>query len=185
MILPLFLFAILAKRSPSSRSLSFYLAMIAILVAVVVGARLYRYIEGADTCGKCREFAPFSILADDLRGVGFTSGMIIADGMHMGGNLKMAFPESLVIDATFPAALWPNSSNLGQTSGMCLLVWRDDQPNAKMRRDKIKRYAETEYGVPATTRGKTGRLKAPLYRSTSRHYTLGFELIQENAGGCR
>lgn len=185
MILPLFLFAILAKRPPSSRSLSFYLAMIAILVAVVVGARLYRYIEGADTCGKCREFAPFSILADDLRGVGFTSGMIIADGMHMGGNLKMAFPESLVIDATFPAALWPNSSNLGQTSGMCLLVWRDDQPNAKMRRDKIKRYAETEYGVPATTRGKTGRLKAPLYRSTSRHYTLGFELIQENAGGCR
>lgn len=185
MILPIFLFAILARRPPSSRTISFYLAVIAILVAVVVGARLYRYIEGADGCGKCREFAPFSILAGDFRDAGFTFGTIIADGMHVGGNLKMAFPESLVIDPDFPAVLWPTSTSHGQQGGMCLLVWRDDQPNAKARRDVIRRYALTELGMPATASGKTGRVEAPLYRSSNRQYALGFELIQENAGGCR
>lgn len=186
MILPLFLFACLARTCrPTQRSLSLYLGVIAILVAVVVGARLYRYAEGADHCGQCREFAPFSTLAADLRATGFDSGTIIADGMHMGGNLKMAFPGSLVIDPAFPLALWPVQKRDDVRGGACLLVWRDDEPDAEARRQSVRRYAMTELDLPAASGGRSGRLEAPLHRSSTRRYALGFELIRENTGGCR
>ncbi len=186
MILPLFLFAILARRPPNDRTISFYLSVITILVAVVVGARVYRYAEGADECGKCREFVPFAALAADLRAAGFDGGTIVADGMHMGGNLKMAFPDSRVIDPAFPLDLWPSRDDLDDDqAGMCLLVWQDDQPNAEARQDLIHRFAQVQLGVPATSIRKSGRVEAMLLRSSSRRYALGFELIRENGGGCR
>ena len=186
MVLPLYLFALLTKRPPNGRSLALYLGVIAILVAVVAGARLYRYAEGADECGKCREFVPFSELAADLRAAGFEGGTIIADGMHLGGNLKMAFPESRVIDPAFPLTLWPPLDDFGNDKGdMCLLVWRDDQPDAEARRNVIDGFAKGELGVPATSIRESGRVEAMLYRSSNRRYALGFELIRENAGGCR
>lgn len=184
--LPIFLFALLVQRHPTGKKISFYLGVMAILVAVAVGARLYRYAEGADECGKCREFAPFANLATDLRAAGFDDGTIIADGMHVGGNLKMTFPRSRVIDPAFPLDLWPSRNDLREEKeGMCLLVWRDDRPDAKARLDMVRRFASDELGVPATSARENGRVEAMLYRSSDRSYALGFELIRENAGGCR
>ena len=186
MILPLFLFAVLARHRPAGRTISFYLGVIAILVAVSVGARLYRYLEGADQCGSCREFAPFAALADDLREAGFDRGTIVVDGMHMGGNLKMAFPESRVIDPAFPLALWPSQDDHPDgLKGMCLLAWRADDAHAPSRRHAIRRFAEGELGVSPDAVRESGSTEAPLYRSSNRSYELAFELIKENTGGCR
>ncbi|MGI9452751.1 MAG: hypothetical protein ACR2QH_19240, partial [Geminicoccaceae bacterium] len=186
MVLPIYLFARLSPRRPSGRTIAFYLGVIAIFVAVAAGARLYRYAEGADECGKCREFAPFAALAADLRAAGFKSGTIIADGMHIGGNLKMAFPESRVIDAAFPLALWPSRDDVDDDGkGMCLMVWRDDQADATARRAAVLRFASDQLNVPASLNRDSGRIEAMLLNSSTRRYALGFELIRENAGGCR
>ncbi len=186
MILPLFLFAVLARHRPAGRVISIYLGAIAILVAVVVGARLYRYVDGADRCGSCREFAPFAALADDLRAAGFDRGTIVADGMHMGGNLKVAFPESRVIDPAFPLVLWPSPDDRpdGQ-KGMCLLAWRADHPATTSRHRAVLRFADDQLSVPPNAVRERARTEATLYRSSSRRYALGFELIRENTGGCR
>jgi 4-amino-4-deoxy-L-arabinose transferase-like glycosyltransferase len=181
MCLPIYLFA-LAERGPiTKRQIALYLVIIAILVAAAAGARLYRYAEGADDCGRCREFAPFAELADGLRAAGFAKGTIVADGMHIGGNLRMLFAESRVIDPAFPRALWPDA----EEREACLLVWQDDGPASRARRELIRNYASTELGLDRTEPTATGRLEALLLGSASRRYALAFELYQENAGGCR
>ena len=186
MVLPLFLFILTERGRPSNRSIAIYLTTIAILVAVAAGARLYRYLEGAEHCSACREFVPFADMAAELRAAGFTRGTIIADGMHMGGNLKMLFSESRVIDPAFPPALWPDvEQRPSGDDGMCLLLWRDDQPDSALRRDVVENFATTALGVPPTAKRRTGRVEAALYRSSSRTYALGFDLIRENAGDCR
>ncbi|MDH3659721.1 MAG: glycosyltransferase family 39 protein [Alphaproteobacteria bacterium] len=182
--LPILLFALAERGRPVDRRIATYLAIIAILVAVAAGARLYRYSAGADDCGKCREFAPFAELADGLRALGFDRGTIVADGMHIGGNLKMLFADSRVIDPAFPRALWP-AADAADAPGECLLVWRDDGENPGARRALIKDYAIEELGLAETAAPKTGRLDALLLGSSSRRYALGFELYRENAGGCR
>ncbi|MEM7043069.1 MAG: glycosyltransferase family 39 protein, partial [Pseudomonadota bacterium] len=67
MALPIYLFALAERGSPTTRQVTVFLASIAILVAVATTARLYRYMEGVDDCGRCREFAPFAEFAEGLR----------------------------------------------------------------------------------------------------------------------
>lgn len=184
MPLPIFLFGLIERGRPVQRQIALYLVLIGILVAVAGGARLYRYAEGADACGQCREFAPFAELAEGLRAAGFSKGTIVADGLHIGGNLKMLFAESRVVDPAFPASLWP-SVDAEDEPGACLLVWRDDAAGSKARHRLIKDYAIEELGLPRTEPSATGSVDALLLGSASRHYALGFELYRENAGGCR
>ncbi len=184
MVLPIVLFALAERIAPSKRQIALYLGVIAILVAVATGARLYRYAEGADDCGKCREFAPFTELADGIRGAGFTRGTIVADGMHIGGNLRMLFAESRVIDPAFPRALWPDAAEDGASDG-CLLIWRADSHVADVRRDAMRHYAKLELGLEEKAVAVDGHLDATLLGSSHRRYVLGYELYQEGTGGCR
>ncbi len=186
MALPLVLFLMLERVDPNSRLILFYLVTIFILVAVAAGARLYRFVEGAETCGRCREFAPFAELSGPLGQAGFDGGLIIADGMHIGGNLRNSFPESRVVDPAFPLTLWPSaSSGLPGDKGGCLLVWRADQPNADERHQAMRWFAQSQLGLPVGAVGDRGLAEAFLYRSEKRRYALGFELFREDAGGCR
>ena len=184
MALPIFLFAVAERGRPPDRRLLQYLVLIAVLVAVAAGARLYRYAEGVDDCGRCREFAPFAELANGLRTVGFSRGTIIADGMHIGGNLRMLFADSRVIDPGFPRAIWPGV-DADDTPRACILVWRDDADKPESGRNLVKTYAIKELGLSSTASAETGRLEAPLLGSADRRYALGFELYRESTGGCR
>ncbi|MGI9434120.1 MAG: ArnT family glycosyltransferase [Geminicoccaceae bacterium] len=192
MILPIFLFAVLEKQRPSSRAMALYLGIIGIMVAVVVGTRLYRHALGADACGSCRDLTPFTELAADLESAGFKRGTIVAHGMHVGGNLKMLFPDSRLIDPAFPLAVWPivdDEQAVGD--GQCLLVWRadldwrDDRPDAPARRERVLQFAVRQFGMSPTAERRTGRVEAAMYGSSTRRYALGYELTRENAGGCR
>lgn len=184
MSLPIFLFALAERGRPTARPIAAFLVVIAILVAAAAGARLYRYAAGADDCDKCREFAPFADLADGLRQAGFSRGTIVADGMHVGGNLKMLFAASRVIDPAFPRALWPDVDERA-AAGACLLVWQEEGRKPSARRDRMRDYAVRELDLQMTVPAETGRIEAPLIGSSARRYTLGFELYREDSGGCR
>ena len=184
MSLPIVLFALAERSPPSKRQIGLYLGVIAILVAVAAGARLYRYAEGADDCRRCREFAPFAELADGIRAAGFSHGTIVADGMHIGGNLRMLFAESRVIDPAFPRALWPDAVEDGASDG-CLLVWRADSDAADARRRTMQTYARQELGLEEGATVAEGHLDALLLGSSHRSYALGYEHYREGTGGCR
>jgi 4-amino-4-deoxy-L-arabinose transferase-like glycosyltransferase len=184
MVLPIVLFAVAERVTPSKRQIALYLGAIAILVAVAGGARLYRYEEGANDCGRCREFAPFAEFVGGIHTAGFSRGTIIADGMHIGGNFRMLFAESRVVDPAFPLALWPDADEDGATDG-CLLVWRDEDDASDARRDAMRQFAERELGLAGDAPSAEGRLDALLLGSSHRRYVLGYELYQEDTGGCR
>ncbi len=184
MVLPIVLIAFAERMMPSKRQIALYLGIIAILVAVAAGARLYRYSEGVDDCGRCREFAPFAELAEGIRDAGFARGTIIADGMHIGGNLRMLFAESRVVDPAFPRTLWPDADKDSASDG-CLLIWRADGDTSDERRDLMRAYAKQELGLAESATFSEGRLNALLLGSLERRYVLGYELYREDTGGCR
>jgi 4-amino-4-deoxy-L-arabinose transferase-like glycosyltransferase len=71
MILPVFLFALVERGRPTPRALRTYLTLLALVVAVALGARTLHYLLGADHCRRCRDLVPFGALAGQLRAAGF------------------------------------------------------------------------------------------------------------------
>jgi 4-amino-4-deoxy-L-arabinose transferase-like glycosyltransferase len=54
--------------------------------------------------GHKRFNTPFEALAQDLRANGFTGGLIVTEDHWMGGNLRLQFPQSLIITPAFALA---------------------------------------------------------------------------------
>ena len=72
---------------------------------MALAARIVVYLIGADYCGSCRNMVPFERLAGDLRAAGFSGmGTIVANGFHIGGNMRVEFPDARIIDAGYPPA---------------------------------------------------------------------------------
>jgi hypothetical protein len=181
MALPIWLFALLERARPAPRALLTYGLVIVLLIAVVFAARVYRYAHGADSCGKCRDLVPFAELAEELKQAGFSQGTIVADGMHIGGNLRVAFPDSRVIDPAFPLDHWPGPAG----NGMCLAVWQAALPRSAERAAVVRQFLVDALDVaPAAPRAE-GVVDAVMVNSASRRYALGYELIREGQGGCR
>ncbi|HET6522488.1 MAG TPA: hypothetical protein VFG47_22085, partial [Geminicoccaceae bacterium] len=184
MVLPVFLFALVERGRPGPRAIAVYLAVVAVFVAAALGARVVRYGLGADHCGKCRELVPFDRLAAQLRAAGFERGTIVADGFHVGGNLRVAFPDSRVIDPAYPPEVWPEASGAGD-GGQCLAAWWADDGHADALKARIDAYLTGVLGVAPDALHVTGRAEAPMRGSTTRSYTLAYELFPRGAGECR
>jgi 4-amino-4-deoxy-L-arabinose transferase-like glycosyltransferase len=179
MILPVALFALLARRPPSSRAVRAFLGMVVVTVAVVLGVRVAQYALGAEWCGKCRHLVPFAELAEELKAQGFVQGTIVVppDEFHIGGNLRVAFPDSRVVDPAYPQDIWPAPGE-----GQCLLVWRPQRDDDRAR---IETFLATAMAVPAGAPSVEGQVDAPMPGSTSRRHALAFALLPGGAGTCR
>jgi hypothetical protein len=108
--------------------------------------------------------------------------------MHIGGNLRMLFAESRVIDPAFPRALWPDAVPNGHKesdSDGCLLIWRSDGAASDTRRNAMRAYARDELGLGENAVATAGHVEALLLGSSQRRYVLGYERYQEGTGGCR
>jgi hypothetical protein len=181
-VLPIFLFAFLRRGQVSAKSVRIYLAVILVVSLAALGARAGRYLLGADYCGKCRELAPFGTLARDLGGAGFTGGTIVAGEFHVGGNLRAAFPESRVMEISYPPKVWPEPRP-GEAGGQCLAVWRattgDAMPAA------VSRYLTDELAMADAVPDSRGVLEAKMQGSETKTYRLGYALFAPGAGDCR
>jgi 4-amino-4-deoxy-L-arabinose transferase-like glycosyltransferase len=181
MILPIMLFALLERGQPTPRALRGFAALLGLVVVIALGARIQRYLQGGEDCGRCREFAPFAELARQLRAIGFERGTIVADGAHLGGNLRVAFPDSRVIDPAFPLSSWPPPTD----HGGCLAVWRAGDAGSATRERRAMAYLREALQIPPETEHVTATVAAPLIRSTTRSYVLGYALWAEGSGDCR
>ncbi|HEX3208802.1 MAG TPA: glycosyltransferase family 39 protein [Geminicoccaceae bacterium] len=180
MILPILLFALVERGRPTPRALRGFLVLLGLTFALALGGRVAHYALGADHCGRCRDLVPFEALADQLRKAGFARGTIVADDVHIGGNFRVLFPDSRVIDPAFPAGTWPPPTGDGQ----CLLLWPEDDRNAGSRPASV-RALETGLGLPAAAPRPVGRVEAAMPGSASRRYALGYELLDPGVGECR
>ncbi len=181
MILPVFLFALVAEGRPSRRSVTAYLAMVVLLVAVAFAARIVVYARGSDHCGSCRALAPFAELTEQLRAAGFQRGTVLADGFHVGGNLRVAFPDSRVIVPTYPLAVWPEDGSGRQ----CLVVWRVNDPTADALPGAAGAFLAERLSAAPDAPHSAGHVSANMLGSETRVMTLRYRLYDDGPGDCR
>ncbi len=183
-VLPIFLFAILERGKPSVRSMRLYVAVIVVVSLGVVGARAGRYLLGADHCGECRELAPFAALAEELRAVGFNGGTIVARGFHVGGNLRVAFPDSRVMEISYPPAVWPALDD-GARRGQCLAAWRVREGEGGTMPEALANYLGAQLRLEAAPPAREGVAEAMMFGSQTKAFRLGYALFDPGTGSCR
>lgn len=184
-VLPIAMFMLIEAGRPAVRAISAFAIALALLVAVTLTARIGVYLRGADHCGSCRAMMPAAELADQLRAAGFSgTGTIVADGFHIGGNMRVAFPQARIIDAAFPPSVWPRPRGDGQ----CLLLWqeRDDPGKGDAARRYLSAYLVGRLGGREdATEARDGLASALMFGSETREYRLGYRLYETAVGDCR
>ena len=180
-ILPVFLLMLVERGRPTPRAVSAFAILVGMLVPVALVARIVVYELGADYCGSCRNMVPFATLARELGKIGFPgTGTIVADGFHVGGNMRVAFPDARVVDAGYPPTRWPVSRG----SGTCLLLWQlRDQTTDDAARAWLERYVAEQLGGAVDASYRDGNVAARMFHST-RLYRLGYRLYDRPVGDC-
>ncbi len=183
MIVPLLPLPILfaAFLDPRDLPVDRWLAVVALAVVLTLGLRAGTVLLGGDSCpGRCRILAPFGDLSDGLRRVGFTEGTIVVDDLHLGGNLRVRFPGSRVVDVTAPAGVFGPPVGTGQ----CLLAWNADA-FGNMPPDRLLQGARSELGVDLSAESARGQVSALMIGAQHRRQSLGYLLYASPNGDCR
>jgi lipopolysaccharide core galacturonosyltransferase RgtA len=184
MILPIWLFMLVERSGqPPPRAIGTYAGVLAVLAGVALMARVGAYAFGSDYCRRvCRDHLPVQELADGLRGAGFQGkGTIVVRDMHLGGNLRVQFPEARVIDIAYPARTWPKPAGIGQ----CLAIWTEYGGGADAMRGPVYAYLGKELGVAPDASRREGEVSATYHGSKTRAYRLFYGLSDGPQGECR
>jgi 4-amino-4-deoxy-L-arabinose transferase-like glycosyltransferase len=184
MILPVWLFMLVERGGvPFARAAGNYALALAVLAGAALVARVGVHAAGGDYCRRvCRDLLPAAGLAAGLRNAGFQGkGTIVVRDMHLGGNLRVEFPDARVIDIGYPARVWPRPSGTGQ----CLAVWTEYGGPVEQTRDRVYTYLAKELGVASDARRREGEVSARLYRAKTRSYRLFYGLYDGPQGECR
>lgn len=178
-ILPIYLFMLVDRGRASERALSLYAHAIAIVAVVAIIARI---VVQAACPGACRALVPFQDVAQHLNAAGFGgSGTIVVPDFHVGGNMRVQFPQARLVEISYPPRVWPPPSGHGQ----CLVLW-PAKGNVEVALDA---YLSRDLGVPADARRREGELIIPLPillpGAKPRAYRLFYRLYEESQGDCR
>jgi 4-amino-4-deoxy-L-arabinose transferase-like glycosyltransferase len=183
LILPVYLFMLLERGGTSVVRSNKYFVAVGVVVVATFFARVGIYAAGADYCrGACRAFVPFEELAARLRDAGFGGkGSIVASDFHIGGNLRVQFPDARLLQIGYPSRVWPGSSSMGQ----CLAVWTGSLEASDRMRGRVDSYLVKELGVSVGAPRREGAVSAPMLGSVVRTYRLFFALYDGPQGECR
>lgn len=184
LILPVYLFMLVERSGMMPlRAMARYAAVIGVLVAAVLVVRVGLHAAGADYCrGACRALVPFPDLATGLRSAGFKGrGTILVSDFHVGGNLRVQFPDARVMEIGYPSPVWPGPSRAGQ----CLAVWTGSGTTGERVRSLIDAYLVKELRVGADAARRESTVAAAMRGSAKRMYQLSYALYEAPQGECR
>jgi len=149
-----------------------YVAVLSLLPLLVIAAWLGQTYLAPKFGQTTRFHAPYDRLAQQLHGAGFEGGTIVADGLHLAGNLRLFFPDARVLTPAYAQFLPP-----ARQSGPCLLVWEDRAGagvpaalqaylagHGKPAADGTPAYARANYRYSATATMTLGYLPLPAER---------------------
>ena len=130
-ILPIALFMLIERGRPARLAVNASATILAVLAAGTLAARIVVYMLGADHCGSCRNMMPFVALASQLRAAGYSGcGTILAHGFHIGGNMRIAFPDARIVESVPP----PSGRRRAATASACSSGIRKRDPARRERR---------------------------------------------------
>lgn len=173
---PLALCCWLDARAPSTRALKLHAAAAGAMVAVTFTALIVQALTYHTYCSRCWLEIPAPALAQQLREAGFEGGAIIAAEWHVGGVLRLEFPDASVLVPRYRDTFTP------RTDGACILVWNarldGDAPPQLMLNLAASRLGHAPLGAPAYA-------NFLMLRSTDRLDRYGYWLVPGADGDCR
>ncbi|MEO3435371.1 glycosyltransferase family 39 protein [Inquilinus sp. CAU 1745] len=178
MALPLYMFARIDDRALSRRRIAAFLGIVSAVTLFIFAARVVVDRVAPHHCGSCRTYLPFADVADDLAALGFDGGTVVMKNFHIGGNLRLLWPETRLVDVRYPYFLWGEATGEGQ----CLVVWQDETEEIP---PMIAAYLEREMGVTELPEVREGTVTAGLLGAPERTYVMSYVLIEGGAGDCR
>ena len=158
------------------------LAIVPVLVTAFWAAQ--RNI-GDPLCNKCRLSAPYAAIAEDIAAAGFTGGTILSQDEHIGGNLRMRFTDSRVVNLRYGYYIPAVTEGAADTSpkGQCLMAWKAEGLSSQTPPSELVRFLNQRLGhygqddhPPSFTEG--------VNPASGRRLRIGF-VILEGAGMCR
>ncbi len=179
---PIYVFVRVQAVAPPQRVLQRFAGVMSVLAAAVIVAIGVRFAVAPPDCKKCNLFIPYADLAAQIRAGGFTGGTIVALDYpnQIGGNLRVYFPESRVVDRRF----LPFRPPARTSNGDCLVVWNTAiGPLAEVKPHMMER-AATRFGTRFRTDEPVYFAEAPMARSGGRIVRLAYMLVRENKGRC-
>lgn len=183
MIVPLLPLPILfaALLDPHGLPMDRWLTVVALVAVLALCIRAGLSLLGGDSCpGRCRVLAPFAELAQDLRDRGFEKGTIVVDDLHLGGNLRVRFGGSRVVDVTAPAGVFGPPRGQGQ----CLLAWNADQFGNRPP-ERLLAGARQKLHIDPDAAAEMGQVTALLDGAIYKRQFLGYILYAGPNGECR
>jgi hypothetical protein len=116
--LPILTVALVARHAPG-RKVTWHYAIL--LTVVGAGILAMRIVNLSPAClGRCPDLVPFDRLSERLVSAGFRQGTIFANGVRLGGNMVLRFPDSHVDVAVDPFRPAPPPAG---RRGQCLIIW--------------------------------------------------------------
>jgi len=177
-ILPIYLFMLVERGEPEAEAVGVFASILLGLALVAFAARVIVVAVGGDYCGKCRAVVAFEAIAQALREAGFTGrGTVLVGDFHVGGNLRVQFPEARIVYTGAPKAIWPPPKR----DGACLLAWPSEMRGAP---EDMAGYLRSELGGAPDPAAAVGTVTAPMPRS-ARRYSLSYQLYTVGVGECR
>ena len=163
------------------RRLNVYAGVLVLAETLMVLGIVLQIRLGARVGLPARLNTPYDGVAGAAAAAGFRRGTIVAGPGSLGGNLRVAFPDSRVASLETPAYLPPPVA--GRDAGECLLVW--DRANDGVIPDDLGAWVHARLDVAGPAAPPVETVTLPHRHSPGVTYRAFFVHLPEGAGGCR
>jgi hypothetical protein len=175
---PIWMFAHVKRAGDFPIAIRAFAAVVIAFATLVVAGRFVEWRLEVEMCDEsCRPYAPIPQWAEELRNAGFDYGTIVASDKHLAGNLRGAFPNARVMDASIPPEAFPPP----KTDGACLAVWRetvfDEERRIAVMPPDLKSYLDEELFASPRDPGAEGAIRRHLRLSDTKAATLYLNFV--------
>ncbi len=168
LLAPLWLFGRIEAVYGAGAAKPAYLFTLFLLPPLVIAAWAAQTYLAPQWHKPTRFHAPYDRIAEQLHSAGVEPGTIVANELHLAGNLRLFFPQARVLTPALPQYRPP-----GRAAGPCLLIWeggRGSEPPPALR----AYLAEPDL---ASAQHRPGYLQARYRYSDSASLAVGYLLL--------
>lgn len=167
---PMWLFVHVKRAGEFPIAMRGFAALVIISGVVVMAGRIAERPLEIRSCPdeKCRPYLPISAWAEHLEAVGFETGTLVGNDIHLMGNLRAEMAGARVLDASLKLSAFPPA----RSQGACLAVWR----NSLTLPDDLAAYLTDTLGVRIDERSPDGAIVRTL-RESSRMASLYYKFV--------
>ena len=163
------------------RRLRAYTGLLVLAEALMVAGILLQVRVGGRVGVPSRLNTPYDAVAQAVAAAGFHQGTIVAGTGPLGGNLRLAFPDSRVVSLETPSYLPVPTA--GVTGGECLVVW--DRARGDAAPDDLRAWLRARFDVEVPGSLPIASVAAPHRHAPALEYRAFYVHLSRGAGRCR